>query len=170
MIMAYSFFKDLIIYGAYFMLMTDTVNYLMPASFILLLFITIVMQIRTKMQVCKELNRIQDELKQTNKILASIAGIEDNLSNQTTSYQPNENKVYVGNIGYSLSEADLQKVFAKFGQIEFVNIPLNKHNGKSRGYGFITFKSAKDAVKATQLNGSDINGRQIQVNFAKERM
>jgi hypothetical protein len=153
--------------GSRSMLTIDNTTYLILGSIIisLLLLLAFAVQLRTKTQVCKELIKIQTGLKQTNRILATIAGIEDNSSSQ-----PSETKVYVGNIGYSSSEADLQRLFAKFGQIEFVNIPLNKHNGKSRGYGFITFKSPSDAEKATKLNGTDFDGRQIQVNFAKERI
>lgn len=80
-----------------------------------------------------------------------------------------ETKLYVGNIDYAASEEELAAHFAKFGQIETVNIPVDRFTGKARGFGFITFKRVADAIKAIDLDGSDFKGRQIQVNFARER-
>lgn len=80
-----------------------------------------------------------------------------------------ETKLYVGNIDYSASENELAAHFAKYGQIETVNIPVDRYTGKARGFGFITFKRVADAIKAMDLDGSEFKGRQIQVNFARER-
>ena len=80
-----------------------------------------------------------------------------------------ETKLYVGNIDYAASEAELAAHFARFGQIAMVNIPLDRYTGRARGFGFVTFKKAADALKAMALDGSDFKGRQIQVNFARER-
>lgn len=80
-----------------------------------------------------------------------------------------ETKLYIGNIDYAASENELAAHFAKFGQIETVNIPVDRFTGKARGFGFITFKRVADAIKAIDLDGSDFKGRQIQVNFARER-
>lgn len=80
-----------------------------------------------------------------------------------------ETKLYVGNIDYAASEDELASHFAKFGQIETVNIPIDRYTGKARGFGFITFKRVADAIKAMDLDGSEFKGRQIQVNFARER-
>lgn len=78
-------------------------------------------------------------------------------------------KLYVGNVDYSATETELADYFSRFGQIEFVNIPVNRYTGKARGFGFITFSSAIEAERAMALNGSEFKGRQIQVNFAKEK-
>lgn len=80
-----------------------------------------------------------------------------------------ETKLYIGNIDYAASEDELAAHFAKFGQIETVNIPVDRYTGKARGFGFITFKRVADAIKAMDLDGSEFKGRQIQVNFARER-
>lgn len=79
------------------------------------------------------------------------------------------NKLYVGNIDYAATEAELAEHFSRFGQVEFVNIPINRYTGRARGFGFVTFVSKEDAEEAMSLNGSEFKGRQIQVNFAKER-
>ncbi len=80
-----------------------------------------------------------------------------------------ETKLYIGNIDYAASEDDLAAHFARFGQIATVNIPLDRYSGRPRGFGFITFKRVADAIKAMDLDGSEFKGRQIQVNFARER-
>jgi len=80
-----------------------------------------------------------------------------------------ETKLYIGNIDYGASENDLESYFAKYGEIEMVNIPVDRYTGRARGFGFITFKNVEDAVKAMILDGSEFKGRQIQVNFARER-
>lgn len=80
-----------------------------------------------------------------------------------------ETKIYVGNIDYGATETDLQQHFSRFGHIETVNIPVDRYTGRARGFGFITFKTVDDAIKAMDLDGSEFKGRQIQVNFARER-
>ncbi len=78
-------------------------------------------------------------------------------------------KLYVGNIDYAATEAELASHFEQFGEVEFVNIPVNRYTGKARGFGFVSFVSKEDAERAMSLHGSEFKGRQIQVNFAKER-
>ena len=91
------------------------------------------------------------------------------MSKMVESDDIDETKLYIGNIDYSASENELATHFAKFGQIETVNIPVDRYTGRARGFGFITFKSVEDAIKAMDLDGSEFKGRQIQVNFARER-
>ncbi len=81
----------------------------------------------------------------------------------------NEHKLYVGNIDYAATEAELAAYFSEYGMIEATNIPVNRYTGRARGFGFVTFGSRVDAEAAMALNGSTFKGRQIQVNFAKER-
>lgn len=78
-------------------------------------------------------------------------------------------KLYVGNIDYKATEAELESYFASYGEIESVNIPVNRYTGRPRGFGFVTFVSEEDAKQAMILNGTEFKGRHIQVNFAKER-
>ena len=80
-----------------------------------------------------------------------------------------DSKVYIGNIDYAVTEKDLEELFAKFGTIDVVNIPVNRHNGRTRGFGFVTFNSVEEAKNSLELNGIDFRGRQLQVSFAKAR-
>lgn len=109
-----------------------------------------------------QLFNLQKELNRQRKHLERISSdLEEEVFNDL--------KLYVGNIDYSASEEELEKLFSKFGQIEFVNIPVDKYSGRARGFGFVTFDEPRSAARALELNGSEFKGRQIQVNFAKER-
>ncbi len=90
-------------------------------------------------------------------------------TNDTSAEMNSLTKLYVGNIDYAATEAELGAHFSRFGQVEFVNIPVNRYTGRARGFGFVTFISKESAERAIALNGSEFKGRQIQVNFAKER-
>lgn len=117
------------------------------------------------------------ELRRTNRLLSELAGIEvtnnpnedGNSSNHNDNGENSQFKLYVGNIDYAATEHELADHFARYGQVEFVNIPINRYTGRARGFGFVTFNSKDDAERAMALNGSEFRGRQIQVNFAKER-
>jgi len=78
-------------------------------------------------------------------------------------------KIYIGNLEYSTTESELMNLFDVYGVIESVNIPLNRYNGRARGFGFVTFETIADAERAVELNGQMFKNRTLQVNFAKER-
>ena len=79
-------------------------------------------------------------------------------------YQPN--KIYVGNISYSVTEADLNDIFSKFGQLEEVAIIREKETQRSKGFAFIRFRTAEEAQDSLCLNGTEIMGRMVVVNIA----
>ena len=132
-----------------------------------------------------QLNQILNEIRRSNRLLSELADIESTGEYmepmdpvQSQSQQSSENtvpqvdsqyKLYVGNIDYAATESELAAHFAQFGQVEFVNITVNRYTGKARGFGFVSFVSKEDAERAMSLHGSEFKGRQIQVNFAKER-
>lgn len=113
----------------------------------------------------KTLRTLSNEMRRVNQLLSELAGIEEPTADPVVAAA----KVYVGNIDYAATEAELGDYFARYGKVEVVNIPVNRYTGKARGFGFITFASQQEAEKAMVLNGSEFKGRQIQVNFAKER-
>lgn len=74
----------------------------------------------------------------------------------------------MGNLSYTTDEATLQKLFSKHGDVESVNVIIDRDTGRSKGFGFIDMpndKQAKEAILA--LNGSEIEGRTIKVSEAK---
>lgn len=80
-----------------------------------------------------------------------------------------QNKIYVGNMPFNFSETDLETTFSEYGDIERINLVLNRHTGQSRGFAFITFARQASAESALQKNGSEVKGRKISVSMAKER-
>ncbi|MHB8840868.1 MAG: RNA recognition motif domain-containing protein [Candidatus Aquicultor sp.] len=77
-------------------------------------------------------------------------------------------RLYVGNLSYDTSEDDLRQMFGKFGEVESVNVIIDRDTGRSKGFGFIDMpndKQAKEAILA--LNGSELEGRTIKVSEAK---
>ncbi len=80
------------------------------------------------------------------------------------------NKIYVGNINYNTSEEDLQDLFKSYGEVQSVNIIVDRYSGQSKGFGFVEMESA-DAAKAaiSALNEQELGGRRLRVNEANEK-
>ncbi len=79
-------------------------------------------------------------------------------------------KLYVGNLSYNATPADLEELFAQVGSVESVNIITDKFSGQSRGFGFVEMASDEEAQQAIQrLDGQDLKGRALKVNEARAR-
>ena len=79
-------------------------------------------------------------------------------------------KLFVGNLSWNTAEEDLRDAFARFGEIDECRIITDRETGRSRGFGFITFVDQDCAQTAmAEMNGSEIDGRALNVNEAKER-
>ena len=79
-------------------------------------------------------------------------------------------KLYVGNLGYDVSTADLETLFASNGTVESVNIISDRVTGQSKGFGFVEMSSDSEAGAAiAALDGKELQGRTIKVNEAKPR-
>ena len=79
-------------------------------------------------------------------------------------------KLFVGNLAFSTTGADLESLFASAGTVESATVVNDRESGRSRGFGFVEMSSASEASKAiAELNGRDVGGRQINVSEAKER-
>ena len=78
--------------------------------------------------------------------------------------------IYVGNIAWSMTEDDLEALFAEHGTVVSANIITDKYSGRSRGFGFVEMEddaAAEAAIEA--LNDSEQSGRALKVNQAKPR-
>jgi RNA recognition motif-containing protein len=81
------------------------------------------------------------------------------------------NRLYVGNLSYNTSQADLEAFFAAAGEVREVAIPTDRETGQPRGFAFVTMGSASAANNAiAQLNGAALDGRNLKVNEAQERV
>lgn len=77
-------------------------------------------------------------------------------------------KVYVGNIPFSVDNGKLNELFSSFGEIEEATVIQDKFSGRSKGFGFVTFKNEDDAKKAiAEMNEKEVEGRALKVNEAK---
>lgn len=77
--------------------------------------------------------------------------------------------LYVGNLPFSATEADVRSLFEQHGAVDAVKIISDRETGRPRGFGFVDM-SPDDAQKAiAALNGFAMNGRQLRVNEARER-
>ncbi|MCK4558053.1 MAG: RNA-binding protein [Candidatus Aminicenantes bacterium] len=79
-------------------------------------------------------------------------------------------QIYVGNLNYRMTEDSLRELFAKYGEVESVKIVQDQYSGRSKGFGFVEMSDKDEGEKAIQgLNDSDVEGRNIRVNFARPR-
>jgi RNA recognition motif-containing protein len=78
-------------------------------------------------------------------------------------------KIYVGNLPFTASEADVRTLFSQHGTVESVSLPTDRETGRPRGFGFVEMSQA-DASRAIQnLNGHDMGGRPLRVNEAQDK-
>jgi cold-inducible RNA-binding protein len=79
-------------------------------------------------------------------------------------------KLYVGNLPYTVTEQDLQDLFAKAGTVESVNVMRDMATGRARGFAFVEMASDDDARNAiAQLNEQSFGGRNLTVNEARPK-
>src|SRR5262249_7707475 len=77
-------------------------------------------------------------------------------------------KLYVGNLSFQVTTADLEALFGQAGAVASVNIIADKFSGQSRGFGFVEMDSQAEARAAIErVNGYDLQGRALTVNEAK---
>ncbi|GIU68483.1 MAG: RNA-binding protein [Candidatus Pacearchaeota archaeon] len=77
-------------------------------------------------------------------------------------------RIYIGNLPWKIDKKELEKIFSVFGKIEDAIVIINRHTGKSKGFGFVTFSEDKDARKAIdEMNGKEVLGRKILVKEAR---
>ncbi len=81
-----------------------------------------------------------------------------------------DSKLYVGNLSYSVSEAQLRELFAQAGQIKELTIITDRQTGHTKGFGFVEYETQAEAQKAIEMfNNYDLEGRPLTVNMARPR-
>lgn len=78
-------------------------------------------------------------------------------------------KIFVGSLPYKVEEADLQELFAAYGEVSSVKIIMDRETGRSKGFGFIEMEDEAGQKAIDGLNGTEISGRTIAVSQAEER-
>lgn len=80
------------------------------------------------------------------------------------------NKLFVGNLPFKMTEANLEELFAGSGTVVSVALPVDRETGRKRGFGFVEMSNEEEAEAAIKaLNGIDVGGRQIAVSLSKPR-
>lgn len=78
--------------------------------------------------------------------------------------------IYVGNLAYEVTEADLSAVFAEYGTVKRVQLPTDRETGRMRGFGFVEMSTdAEEDAAIEALDSAEWMGRSLKVNKAKPR-
>jgi cold-inducible RNA-binding protein len=78
------------------------------------------------------------------------------------------NKLYVGNLPYSVRDSDLEQAFSAFGQVVSARVMMERDTGRSKGFGFVEMGSQDEATSAIEgMNGQALGGRNVVVNEAR---
>ncbi|MGQ7870326.1 RNA recognition motif domain-containing protein [Sunxiuqinia sp. sy24] len=78
--------------------------------------------------------------------------------------------IYVGNLDYNLKEDELGGIFAEYGEVVSVKIVMDRETGRAKGFGFVEMAVEAEGEKAVEeLDGAEVNGRNIKVNKARPR-
>jgi RNA recognition motif-containing protein len=78
--------------------------------------------------------------------------------------------IYVGNLSYEVTREDLTAIFAEYGTVKRVQLPVDRETGRMRGFGFVEMDSdAEESAAIEALDGAEWMGRDLRVNKAKPR-
>jgi len=80
------------------------------------------------------------------------------------------NKLYVGNLAYSMTDSSLQERFAEFGNVQSAKVMMDRDSGRSKGFGFVEMDTSEAAQAAIRgLHGKMVDGRDMVVNEARPK-
>lgn len=80
------------------------------------------------------------------------------------------NKLYVGNLAYSVRDEELHQAFSSFGNVTSAKVMMDRETGRSKGFGFVEMGSDAEAQAAIEgMNGQPLSGRAVVVNEARPR-
>ena len=79
-------------------------------------------------------------------------------------------KLYVGNLAYTVTDGDLEQMFAAHGTVQSAQVIMDRDTGRSKGFGFVEMGSDAEAQTAIQeMNGKEFGGRSLTVNEARPK-
>ncbi len=78
-------------------------------------------------------------------------------------------KLYIGNLPWSATEADLRELFSPFGEVLSAAVITDRDTGRSRGFGFVELDQDGAAKAIAELDGRDYSGRALRVNEAQDK-
>jgi RNA recognition motif-containing protein len=78
--------------------------------------------------------------------------------------------IYIGNLSFQAAEEDIREVFAEYGTVSRVSLPIDRETGRKRGFAFVDLSSdAEEDASIAALDGAEWMGRDLKVNKAKPR-
>lgn len=78
--------------------------------------------------------------------------------------------IYVGNLSFQATEEDLREVFAEYGEVKRISLPVDRETGRKRGFAFVEMADESHEDKAiSELDGAEWLGRELRVNKARPR-
>jgi RNA recognition motif-containing protein len=78
--------------------------------------------------------------------------------------------IYIGNLSFQAAEEDIREVFAEYGTVSRVSLPIDRETGRKRGFAFVDLSSdAEEDASISALDGAEWMGRDLKVNKAKPR-
>jgi RNA recognition motif-containing protein len=81
-----------------------------------------------------------------------------------------EGSIYVGNLPFSVTDEDLVRLFARYGEVGSATVITHRDSKKSRGFGFVDMPRGTAQTAITGLNGSTISGRRLKVRAARSQV
>lgn len=79
-------------------------------------------------------------------------------------------KIYVGNLGFSTTNETLNDAFAQYGSVRSAKVITDRDTNRSKGFGFVEMSTSTEAAMAiSRLNGTELEGRQLNVSEAKPK-
>ncbi len=78
--------------------------------------------------------------------------------------------IYIGNLSFQASEDDIKDVFAEYGEVTRISLPIDRETGRKRGFAFVDMADeAKEDLAISELDGAEWLGRELRVNKARPR-
>lgn len=78
--------------------------------------------------------------------------------------------IYVGNLSFQATEEDIQEVFAEYGEVTRISLPIDRETGRKRGFAFVDMADeAHEDAAIAELDGAEWLGRELRVNKARPR-
>lgn len=78
--------------------------------------------------------------------------------------------IYIGNLSFQASEDDIKSIFAEYGEVTRISLPIDRESGRKRGFAFVDMADeAKEDQAISELDGAEWLGRELRVNKARPR-
>jgi len=78
-------------------------------------------------------------------------------------------KLFVGNLTWNVTDAQLEELFRDYGQVQSAQVVLDRDSGRSRGFGFVEIEAPDIDAVIQALNGSDLDGRALRIDRAENK-